>query len=297
MNKNLCFILFLLLLSEFYMSAQTEVNVLTKKIEKSYIPQKGAVLKISSVKAAISIKSWTKNEVKITALLTAKNKDIKIAKEDIEYISFYSAMKGKTIETKNVFAIPQKKKQFTSILEVKYEIYIPNNIEVEIENKYGSIVISNLDVFLRINSEFCDLQLTNISGQAKISTKLCKINATGIFGTFVFDSDNSEFNIKEPEGNINITNNTGKIDIEFGDNLKSLTINSSYSEIICKTDKLINNNYALSARYGKIIYPDDIFKKESIKKMNETEFEYNAGNGKPVVTISTSFNNIKLGIR
>lgn len=291
-HKNIIVLLFVCL--SFNTFSQTEINVLTKKIEKTFNTSIDGKIEISAIKANIKLKCWNKDETKVIALLVAKNKDVKNAKREIEYINCYIESKGDKIEIKNIFIIPQAVKEVNSILYVEYELTVPLKSKIIINNKYGSINMEAMHLNSTIDIEYGEIVLKSLTGSLKVNSKLTKIKGSDLNGIFTFKSENTEFDLQNIGGTIDINNSIGKINLESDITLKSLTINSLYSEITCKTKEILKYNCYLISKYGEIQVPVKIFKNENIRKNLKNEFEYMIGSKNPKIYISTSFSKIKL---
>lgn len=273
--------------------SQTEVNVLTKRISKNFQVNPKDKIEINAIKANIRVLAQNRNDIKIEAKLISKNKDIEQARKEMEYIKCSITKSNRTVSLGNIFILPEKTSNVTSILQVVYTIYTPDNIDLIINNKYGNVNISGMHSELEMDLEYGEIMLENISGTGKIDSKFTTIKANILDGEYEFISENSQFKLVNIEGSCTIKNTTGDIYLTPGLQLKNLSVRASFSNVVIKAKGFNDYNYNLNTKYAVIHLPEDQLMKKYIIKKTDTRFEYTSNALNPAIFVETSFKDIK----
>ncbi|MTI68976.1 MAG: DUF4097 domain-containing protein [Firmicutes bacterium] len=162
-------------------------------------------------------------------------------------------------------------------LETNMTIKIPEDVEIDIENKYGDIdikdmkksisiknkhgnvITSNIKNDLSIENSYGEIDLTNIEGNIEISNKHGEILTEGIKGNIKMINSYDNVIVKDIVGNVNITNTHDRISSE---NITgNLTIDSKYCDIEIND---IDGDLVIVGNNGKI----DIEKVKGSLKVN-----------------------------
>lgn len=212
----------------------TKIEGNTKTISKSINTNGIDLFFISNNRGNINIKTGDINEVRVEASISIKVDkdeflDSALAGVDIELIKF-----GNTIELNNPLAkicdcnVPSRRKQrkqktadgkkyeiedFT----ISYDITMPLNLNLEVDNKYGNVSIEDLNANLDATLFKGKLNAGNIAKELKLNLKY----SDGVIGNF----------------------ETGKVDLFYANtklgNAKNLEVNAKYSKVdIDGSDKL-----------------------------------------------------------
>ncbi len=104
---------------------------------------------------------------------------------------------------------------------------------------------------------------------------------------------NSNYELTNLNGNISITNNVGKIRVQPGIRLSHLSIKAEHSELELFVQNPDLFNYDLFAKNSKILLgtPGSNW---PFQQKSENRIFYNSDPKRPMIEVSTSFNNIKL---
>jgi hypothetical protein len=246
--KNLIFIF--LLLSPF-LKAQSDLQVVTKIIEKNIPLQYNRTIKINGIKSKIEVRGWDKEEIKIKMSLVSKNIDRKSAENDLIYIKYSIDRTSFGCSLSNNF----DGGKVSSGLSVVYELMVPNKILLDIKNNYGNISIRDINGTLSIDSEYGNIGLSSVKGSILLKSYFNDINGEDIYGNFKCVSNHSNINLSKVGDKMDIENTYGDLFINSFQNLKKLKIKSSKSDVNVITDGIEKYNYNLSTYFGEVFLP------------------------------------------
>lgn len=238
-------------------AAHAAADELSKNLHKEFNADQNTLLLIQNKFGDVDINNWDKNQVVIDVTITIDHKHEDKAKELMDYIHVDISQEGNTIKaittidnkfSKWNFSFSDNNKEFS----IDYDIKIPKNIKLDLENKYGSVFINE------------------ITGHAKIDVKYGNLKANKII------RDNkkplSEIILGYSNGNIdecewlNITLKYSKLEIEKSKALIAVTKYSKLyvdqgSSIVCES-KYDNykigkiTNFVATAGYTELVFSE-----------------------------------------
>src|SRR5690606_16846070 len=115
-----CLCIFLLISSD--LSSQEILEVVTKKIEKTLDYSSDYRLNIEGERADVLINTWHETKVKVELTLLAKHRDLQVARQDIEIITYQIERRGKIIFIQNTMKTSEDADKPSSILQAHYVI-------------------------------------------------------------------------------------------------------------------------------------------------------------------------------
>jgi hypothetical protein len=277
--------------------AQTNIQVVTKTIDKIIPYVKGNVLKIKGEKSTIEIKGWGENYIKVKLKLIAKHPDRNIAESELKYLK-YSITQENNISTISNYFLSTSIYESTvkSNLKCYYEIYMPSSCPLTISNKFGDTFISNVNTNLDLSQELGNTILNNIKGEIKLNISYGDIKAENIDATFNCKANKADIDLKDVSGAYNVESDYGKINISPKGAIKGITINSSKTEVTLNLNKIDQYNYKLSTYFSEINVPSDLQNKVSKSLASKSTFDLQQPGSIPLITISTSFSPVSLKI-
>ncbi len=210
----LCFFLVL----SYSTMAQSKAS---KEIKKTYQMFGDGALYLDNKYGDVIVYGWDKETIDITISIEANRKDLDDAKALLNRIKPIITTTNKQVLIKS--EIEEKKKGFFSKFwneidpfkndkastSINYTIYLPKSANVEINNKYGDLIITDWNGKLEANVEHGDIRTTEQISNAILSIKYGKLKAIGL----------EQSKIEAKDATINI------------DASKAIRINSSGSEI------------------------------------------------------------------
>ncbi|MDE3000184.1 MAG: DUF4097 family beta strand repeat-containing protein [Gemmatimonadota bacterium] len=168
-----------------------EKEVVERSVE--FLPE--GRLTIVNVNGDISVSSWDRNEVKMTALKRARAESEEAARSLLEKttVQFDRTEEGIDIRTD----APKKPGRNRNV-SVAYTVTVPREIDLELKTVNGSVDVEN------------------VSGAVDAKTANGRIGLTGIVGAIQARTTNGEIGLLEVLGTINAKTANGSIKAEVG---------------------------------------------------------------------------------
>jgi len=209
---------------------------------KTFALQSGNKLSVSNPNGNITISTWDKDEVALTA-------DFKPSSNDKQALIIARNLKNKL---KLTVKYPRKKiwkltKKETKIASCEIELTVPHRVVSSISSINGSVVLNATDGQNKVETKNGAIVLNEITGQNKLKTKNGNISLNGI---------NGNADIFTPSGNI-----TGSVQ-----NIESLKVFTHTGNI---SVKLLNLNCSIVASAA----PGEV----TLQPTGAKNFEYEKG--------------------
>lgn len=170
--------------SSFVLFGQEELQ---KEYHQTYPLLDGTSVEIENRYGDIEINTWEKDSVAFhveVTVNTSNNLDLDEMLEEIN-VDFNSNKSLVRAETNWAEDVTFFKKEFRNIkegilgmsdnIEVNYEVYLPSNCELEINNKFGDVLIDEFDGELRLKLEYGDLRAQKLGDIKRIEQKYGKL--------------------------------------------------------------------------------------------------------------------------
>lgn len=231
-------------------------EVVTKTIQDTYAYSAGSELAVEGEKAEIFVETWTKQQISVRVVLTARNRTLATAKRDLENLEFLTEVAGKKIFLKNKLKDTALKSD--SELSVEYYITLPEECPVYLKSHFGGATISNLRNRLRINGEFSAINIDNVQGLLDIRTRFGDITGEKIDGNVVINARRSDINLLDVGGTFTINAQYGELKLSPNLNLRNLQINADKSDVyIYEPIGGEGLAYELATNNGEMNLPDN----------------------------------------
>ncbi|MFO7828725.1 MAG: hypothetical protein R6V23_08910 [Bacteroidales bacterium] len=139
----------------------------SKNLHKEFDADQNTLLLIENKFGDVDINDWDKNQVVIDVTITIDHKHEDKAKELMDYIHVDISQEGNTIKaittidskfSKWNFTFSDSNKEFS----IDYDIKIPKNIKLDLENKYGSVFINEIYGHAKIDVKYGNLKANKI---------------------------------------------------------------------------------------------------------------------------------------
>lgn len=260
-------ILFLLLLPVIALADKGDAEF-KKTIEKNFTVSNGATVEILNKYGRIVLRTWNKNEVKATIVVTGYGKSTSEAEDiagmvDVESSNSSGAVKLVTSYNprsgnKWLFSWGNKKDS-KDYVKIDYEVYVPQSLsKLIIENQFGDVIADRLPFAADMRLNYCFYDIREISGALTMNMNYCQKGKIGKAG---------KVNLKASYSNIN------------SDRIDELVVRSNYSEYDIKSVGKIDiqsnyDNYRLNEA-GKVF-----------SKSNYTDFKINELQGEATMTLT-----------
>jgi hypothetical protein len=275
-----------------------------RNINKTY-PASGNKLNINNSFGDVKIITWDKNEIQVDIHIEASSNEEKNAVKTFEAIDVTDRQSGNNIYFKTTTDKGGKNKNYHcnnchTTMSINYEIHMPANNSLDIENSFGGIIVPDFSGSLSLVSKFGSLTAGNLSNAEDVQVEFGKAkikNLTNTKAVFKFSK-------------IELDNITGSNNLKFefcsasklvlDNNATAVNISESYSTLNIKPAANFSATYDITTSFGS-------FKNRSNAIIDRTdkEPEYGAdidkayggksGSGTVKVKIKSSFGKIILG--
>ncbi len=291
-----CISLLLLLPFSLSWGQQAVLQVVTKKVEKSFSYKPGYEVNIEGEKADVSIQTWDKNEIKVELELIAKHKDQSVALKDIENLKYLAKRVKNKVYLRNYVSSEEGTPKPLAALTARYLITLPEECPVYLKNHFGEANISNLTNSLRVNSEFSSIGLDNIQGTVDVQSRFGDIIGDLIDGQVRINSRRSDVLLTNISGSYDITSHYGVIRIFAEDELLKLNLDATHSDVYFINPNPAFYSYNLEANQGDISVPDDLKLAllEDQPSLKRYRFKPPSREYFATITLTVTFGNINL---
>ena len=246
-----------------YLPAQTEVQVVTRVIERDWPYREGNELNIEGDKAKIVVETWSEPTVRVVLELLAKHPERAVAERDLAYMVYTAELVGEDIYFRNYLKTPDGSKKTEAAISAVYTVTLPDDCPVYLKNNFGNTFVSNLARRLRINSEFSQVNIQNVSGEVAVSSRFGSLDGTGIDGQVAINGHRTAITLRDIRGNFDIRSKFGTVKL-FTDpdllltELLTLDIEAEKSDVYFFSPEPTAFGYDLIAHYGTITAPQDL---------------------------------------
>ncbi|MBS7565989.1 hypothetical protein KHS38_16400 [Mucilaginibacter sp. Bleaf8] len=265
-----------------------ELKEKVKNYSKSYSVNADDKIQLSNRYGKVTVNTWNKNEVKVDVQVKAMaNEDneaqrlldgvnITDSKEN-DVVSFTTSINSTNKENRgSIMAIFfGGEKNTVRRVEVNYTVYMPAKNQLQVSNRYGATVLPDLAGKVIIDNAYGSLVAKSLSnagneivvkyGSATIDNfsgselnvaygslnlgEADKLNATVSYSS-------AKIGKLKTSGNLNVRYCGGLQIADLGRNLKSLSVNSSYSNIKLGMAENDNADFDITTHYGSFSYGD-----------------------------------------
>ena len=269
------------------------MQVVTKRIDKTFSYRDGYSLNIEGERAEVRVETWSKPEIKVQIVFTAKHSKKEQAEKDLEKMRYITNKEKNKIYLRNYLDVPEGSPELQSQLIANYVIMMPEECPIYIKNNYGLIDAKDLMSSLKLNTRFSRIGLENIIGDIDINTSF----ADNLDGNIKIVSRRSDMTLKHMRGRYDITAQYGILNFFATDQLRDFNLKADKSNVFIHTLQPGAFSYNLSVQNGRVDYPNELkfklldMKDTGIKKITfKPNKEYY-----PNVTISITFGDLFIG--
>ncbi|PLX22386.1 MAG: hypothetical protein C0597_02605 [Marinilabiliales bacterium] len=214
----------------------------SKNLHKEFNTDANTLLLIQNKFGDVDINNWEKDKVTIDVIITVDHKNEARAKELIDYIEVKFSQTGNTIEAIteiddkfskwNTFTFNDNNKEFS----IDYKVYMPKKIKIDIENRYGSVFINEIEGHAKIAVKYGNLKINKITrGNVKPLSEVYLAYSNGTI---------------EESNWLNLTLKYSKLEIE---ETKALIAVTKYSKLyVDKASSIVCESKYDEYRLGKI---------------------------------------------
>lgn len=214
-----------------------------KKINDRFTTDGYSKLRITNQYGKVHINTWSKNEVTINIVVTAKSEteeqakhlltqvDITQQKADNRFI-YYTAIKRKKLSLKD----------HADELRVDYTINMPHNMFIELKNRFGDVFIDDFSGQMHLSVEYGAVKAQKLTGSV--------INMEIDFGSLSIASAETAYIISryskvnvDRADKLTVTSRFGKCNIS---NAKRLVMSQDYGDVVLNNIEVLKADISYS---------------------------------------------------
>ncbi|NQZ89244.1 MAG: DUF4097 family beta strand repeat protein [Colwellia sp.] len=142
-------------------------------IEKSFDVSENATLRLANINGAVEIKGWDRNEIKVTAIITAKNQEDR----DRIKVEFDQSSSGVSVETEYEKQLSWGRNNSSG--KVDYTVMVPFGASLtDIELVNGSLVIDKVQGEIKANTVNGSINVQGLADDLELNSVNGSIKAT-----------------------------------------------------------------------------------------------------------------------
>ena len=274
-----------------------------RNISKTY-PASGNTLNIDNQFGEVRITTWDKNEIKVDIHIETSSTQKELADKTFERIDVTDKQEGKDINFKTIMNKGGKDentscKNCSNTMSIDYDIHIPSNNALNIENSFGSIVIPDYTGPVSLSNKYGSLKAGKLSKPEKVWVEFGSADLKSI--------GNIDLTFKYSSVTIGSLTGKSKLKFEFcgyskvnlDNGLTGLTVDDSYSSVHLVPAANLSATYNISTSYGSVIDKTNIgiSRTDVPDKYGDfnKHYEGKSGTGNIKIDIKSSFGNIMIG--
>jgi hypothetical protein len=250
-----------------------DVN-LVKNYSKTYSVDGNDALSVSNKYGKVIVNTWARNEIKVDVQIKIGAGSQDVAQKLLDNVTISDSKNGNNINFSTT--IGEVKDSWFSMfhgdgnhsMEINYTVYMPAKNDLTIDDRYGAIVVPNMDAKVTINSGYGSFKGGILSKESDIRVKygnadIESVNTCAIdvgYGNLNLGSANKiDANISYSGVKIGRLRESGAINIKYGGgvdvanvdkSVRNLAVNASYTNVNLGLSNDENANFAIVTRYG-----------------------------------------------
>lgn len=274
-----------------------------RNISKTYTAS-GNTLNIDNRFGHVKITTWNKNEIKVDIHLETSSTNKEFTEKSFERMDVEERKDGNTITLKTVLNKGGEKNagcnDCSNTIVVDYEIQIPANNTLKIQNSFGNVTIPDYNGSVSLTVKYGELIAGKLSRPEKIAVDFGKADLKSL-GNIDLEFKYSKVNIGSLSGNCKLKFSfCGYSKVNLDNGLTSLTLNDSYSSVHIVPPAKFAATYTVNTSYGSFVDKTDIgiTRTDTPSKYGSDQsrrFEGKSGAGTVKVDIKSSFGKIMIG--
>lgn len=283
-----------------------------RTISQSYTVSSNDKLDIENQFGSVNIKTWNRNEVKVDIRIEVSSNVKEAAEKIFSNIDVTHKKSGNNVYFKTELNTKDEKGykgKHNNNMSIDYEVMMPANLNLDVENKFGKTTLPDLQGKVNITQEFGNLYAGKLSQPGNIEVR---------FGGVVIESAvNGKYEFQYASDEATIRNLSGKanVDIQFcksgnvvihAVNVGDLRVDAQYSDVAIVVPRNLNVGISVETNFGSFTNKSNVDIKEEKDdddkggngrirgpKFNAS-YKGTAGDGKNRIKLDGSFSEITL---
>jgi hypothetical protein len=282
-----------------------------RTISETYSANGNDKLTINNQFGKVVVKTWSRNEVKVDIKIEVSSTIKEEADEMFERIDVEHGKNGSNIYFKTTMEKNKEKQRqknysgtHSNSINIDYEVSMPANLTLALENKFGKTIIPDLQGEVDIDQQFGDLETGKLSNPRNITVKFGSADIESVDGgTYDFQFAKSAV-IKNASGDVKVRVQHCKSDgvVVYGNNLSSLNVNAQHSDVALVIPKDMSAQYNVETEFGSFDNNTSFAIRENAEdndnrrgpRFNHT-YKGSSGGGKAKVTLDGNFTDFFIG--
>jgi len=296
----------------------------SKTIQKVYIISKNTPLSINNRYGTVDVKTWSKNEIKVDITIRAVEASGSKADEIINSVSIEETKSPNNISLTTQIDKGQSSwwnKVISSNnrgVQINYQIYLPQSNDLNVDNKYGAVILPDLKGNVNIDVGYGSLTAGKLLGNTISinssygSAKIAAVKDATLdfkYGSMdLGEANNVKLNVGYCGGSkIRNLISSGDISIKYSGgfnigldkNINRLNLDAAYSASSIRIDPSATFSYTVNVSYGGFDAGNSTVTKEDPDpdsrgpKLHKTYTGYHGKNTNSHINIDSKYGSIK----
>jgi len=254
-----------------------------KNYSKTYPADADDILSIENRYGNVTVNTWNRNEFKVDVQIKVSAGSDDAANKILDNVNISDSKNGSFVSFRT--NIEDVKKSWYSVfqgsetkkMEINYTVYMPAKNELVVDDRFGDIYLPDLDGKVTINSADGNLKARSLTNESTLRVKNGNVNIDNFnnctiqlsYGDLTIGSVNVlTADVRYSSVKIGKLHTSAAINLRYGGGLhigdldravKSLDINSSYSDIDIGLNGDENADFAIVTRNGDFNYGNRAF--------------------------------------
>lgn len=191
-----------------------------KNIKKAYYVNADATVAIDNSYGTIDVTTWNQDIIEIDVTIKVSGDNEKYVNQRINNISvaitaLKSIVSAKTILENTSYSGKSKNNNF----EINYTIKIPNKGSVKLVNKYGSILVADINADADVTCKYGKVSMGKVAGNSQYNLEYCSNSSMNSLRNGTIQAKYSSIKITEV-GKLNLTADYTDVEITSADFIK-----------------------------------------------------------------------------
>jgi hypothetical protein len=284
-----------------------------RTISKTYTASSGDKLDIENQFGNVVVKTWNRGEVKVDVKIEVSSNVKEAADKIFENIDVEHSKNGNKIQFKTELNAKDEKGfkgKHNNSMSIDYEVSMPANLQLDLENKFGKTTLPDLQGRVNIQQEFGNLVAGKLANPGNIEVR---------YGGVVIESAvNGKYEFQFASDETTIKNLSGKADLEIqycksgnvvinAVNIGELKVDAQYSDVAIVVPKNMSAGISIETHFGSFTNKssfslkkedDDDDDDKDDKRIKTPKFNSSykgkAGDGKNKIELDANFSEIIL---
>jgi hypothetical protein len=284
-----------------------------RTISQTYPASSSDKLDLENQFGNVNIKTWSRNEVKVDIKIEVSSSVKEAADKMFENIDVEHGKTGNKIYFKTDLnkngdkGDKGYKGKHSNTMSIDYEVLMPANLALDIENKFGKTTLPDLQGKVNVKQEFGNLYAGKLSQPGSVEVKFGGVVIeSAVNGKYQFGYASDEATIKNLSGKVDIDIEfckSGNVVINASD--IDLKVDAQYSDVAIVVPKTVSANISVETNFGSFdnrtnfnLKKDDEDNDKDDKRFRGPKFNNSykgkAGDGKNKIELDGNFSEIIL---